>query len=487
MDWSRYASPAGHYDGCIDAGGSPRPGCAPLLEALNTLGLEGLGRLQRTAEVSLLNQGITFTVYADERGTERIFPFDVIPRLIDARSWSRLEAGIAQRLRALNLFLRDLYGDQRVLRDGIVPTDLVLTSPHFCREMTGIEVPGGVFIHVSGIDLIQNESGEFLVLEDNLRVPSGVSYVLENRRVMARVMPELLARYRVRPVDSYPRRLLEALCSVSPLEAPRVAVLTPGIHNSAYFEHSFLAAQMGVDLVEGSDLLVDDSVLYVRTTAGLERVDVLYRRVDDPFLDSLVFRADSLLGVPGLMQAYRDGNVALANAPGSGVVDDKAVYAYVPRIVRYYLGEDPILAQVPTYLCREAKDRAYVVDHLEELVLKPTDASGAYGLLVGSHSTREERERAREAVLAEPQRWIAQPIQKLSTLPTYVTDAGPARLSPRHVDLRPFAVYGADDSVSVLPGGLTRVALREGSLVVNSSQGGGSKDTWVLHDQAEAT
>ncbi len=484
MTSERYRPLEGFYDGMIGSDGLPRSCCAPLWEHLTTLGPQGLASVQRSAELSLLNQGITFTVYADARGTEKIFPVDVVPRVLTFEEWTRLEAGLKQRLEALNHFLCDLYGDQKVLKDGVIPTDLVVNSPHFCRELVGTPVPENVFIHVSGTDLIQDEHGEFLVLEDNLRVPSGVSYVIENRIIMSRVLPDLFSRYRIFRVDHYPQMLLDGLRSVAPCDDPEIAVLTPGIYNSAYFEHSFLSAQMGVRLVEGGDLVVDDDVLYMKTTSGLQRVDVLYRRVDDAFLDPIAFRSDSLLGVPGLMHAYRRGNLVLANAPGAGVVDDKAMYAYIPRIIRYYLDQEPLLGQVNTYLCRESKDRDFVLAHLEELVLKPTDGSGGYGLLVGSHATRDELAAARAAVRAAPHRFIAQPIQKLATMPTLIGDPDP-HLAARHIDLRPFAVYGAEDQISVLPGGLTRVALREGSLVVNSSQGGGSKDTWVLHDGGE--
>ncbi len=435
--------------------------------------------------MSLLNQGITFTVYGDDRGTEKIFPFDVIPRIITADRWAHIEKGLQQRIHALNLFLQDLYGGQKILRDGIVPTDLVLSSPDFCRVMMGLRVPGDVYVHVSGTDLIENEHGEILVLEDNVRVPSGVSYVIENRIVLSRVMPDLLKEHRVRGVDHYPQMLFDALCSLSPHANPLIAVLTPGTYNSAYFEHSFLAAQMGVQLVEGRDLVVDDDHLYSKTTAGMQKVDVLYRRVDDDFLDPLAFRPDSILGVPGLMNAYRAGNVVIANAPGTGVIDDKAMYTYVPEAIRYYLGEDPILQQVPTYLGRNPKDAKYINDHIEDLVVKPTDGAGGYGLLVGSMASRSEIAEMRAAVRKAPDRFIAQPIQKLSTLPTLIP--GPeGAIEPRHVDLRPFAVCRGIDQIDVLPGGLTRVALREGSLVVNSSQGGGSKDTWVLR-QDEAS
>jgi uncharacterized circularly permuted ATP-grasp superfamily protein len=483
----KYAVRPGYYDGMMAADGLPHPSCAALAQSLLHLGLEGLQAVQREAELSLLNQGITFTVYADERGTEKIFPLDVIPRVITASRWHRLEEGLHQRLRALNLFLRDLYGEQRILQDGVVPTDLVVNSPHFCRAMMGARVPGNVFIHVSGTDLIEDEHGTPLVLEDNLRVPSGVSYVIENRIVMSRVLPDLLQRYRVRRVDDYPLLLLSALRSVANSEHPVIAILTPGLYNSAYFEHSFLAAQMGIQLVEGRDLVVDEDMLYMKTTAGLRRIDVLYRRVDDDFLDPVAFRSDSMLGVPGLMNAYRAGNIVLANAPGAGVVDDKAMYAYIPRVIQYYLSEEPILGQVPTYLCREPKDLAYVLEHLDQLVLKPTDGSGGYGLLIGSDATKSELEEARSAIRAAPQRFIAQPIQRLSTLPTLCKNDQAASVAPRHVDLRPFAIYGAGDRIDVLPGGLTRVALREGGLIVNSSQGGGSKDTWVLRDEGGAS
>jgi uncharacterized circularly permuted ATP-grasp superfamily protein len=476
-----YAALRDHFDGLVDADGHPREACRDLVEHLARIGVSGLRAIHRDAELSLLNQGITFTVYSDDRGTEKIFPLDVIPRIVTARRWAALEAGLQQRIRALNLFLTDLYGEQRILRDGIVPTELVLNSPNFCRAMVGIEVPGGVYVHVAGTDLIEDEDGEIRVLEDNARVPSGVSYVLENRIVMSKVMPDLLERHRVRRVDHYPQMLLDALRSISPVDDPVVAVLTPGIYNSAYFEHSFLAAQMGVRLVEGRDLVVDDDVLYMKTTSGLRRVDVLYRRVDDAFLDPLAFNPKSVLGVPGLVNAYRAGNVGLANAPGTGVVDDKAMYAYVPDAIRYYLGEEPLLKQVDTYLGREPKDLEYMLDNLERLVLKPVDGSGGYGLLVGSAASKKELAEAAAALRAAPQGFVAQPILRLSTLPALAVSGEP-RIAPRHVDLRPFAVSRAGGGVDVLPGGLTRVALREGSLVVNSSQGGGSKDTWVLAD-----
>jgi uncharacterized circularly permuted ATP-grasp superfamily protein len=470
----------GAYDGIFTGEGKPQESCEEVSIFLKQSGGPGLQEVQRDADLSLLNQGITFTVYSDDRGTEKIFPLDVIPRIITGDRWAKLEEGLEQRLHALNLFLADLYGDQRILREKIVPDNLVFNSPHFARSMLGVKVPQGVYVHVAGTDLIENDLGDFLVLEDNLRVPSGVSYVLENRIVMSRILPDLLGRHRVRGVDHYPQMLLDTLRSASPVENPVVVVLTPGIYNSAYFEHSYLAAQMGIQLVEGRDLVVDDDHLYMKTTSGLRKVDVVYRRVDDDFLDPLAFRYDSILGVPGLANAYRNGNVVLANAPGTGVADDKAMYSFVPEFIRFYLAEEPILGQVPTYLCSRKSDLDYVIDHLEDLVVKPTDGSGGYGLLVGSAATKSQLDEMRHALTRRPERFVAQPIQKLSTLPTLVSENEP-EIAPRHVDLRPFSVSHRIDEVRTLPGGLTRVALPRGSLVVNSSQGGGSKDTWVLH------
>jgi len=490
-DWLSYGVAEGCFDGWRDAAGRTRDQVQRLLRHLERLGPEGLAALRRDADLSLLNQGITFNVYSEASGAERVLPLDPLPRVLSQREWAPVEAGIAQRLRAVNLFLQDVYGPQRILRDGIVPTDLVVNSRFFCREMAGVRVPGRVWVHVAGVDLIQDERGRFVVLEDNFRVPSGVSYVLENRRITGRIMPEMLQGLGVRNVDHYPQLLLEALRSLSWLESPTVALLTPGGFNAAYFEHGFLAAEMGVELVEGQDLVVSQDILYMKTTDGLRRVDVLYRRVDDDFLDPLVFRPDSLLGVPGLMHACRAGNLALANAPGTGVVDDKALYAYLPRILRYYLSEEPILPQVPTFVCRDEKDRSYALDHLDELVLKPTDGSGGYGILVGPQASREQLRRAREAVRARPEGFVAQPVQRLATLPVCVSDfeegdGALPHLEARHVDLRPFAVTGSSGRTKVLPGGLTRVALQRGSLIVNSSQGGGSKDTWVFHDGDDA-
>jgi uncharacterized circularly permuted ATP-grasp superfamily protein len=473
---------AAAYDEAFDASGRNRALYGPAFDHFQALGAEGVESLQHSADLSMLNQGVTFTVYSDARGTEKIFPFDLMPRIITDSEWSAVEAGVIQRMVALNLFLEDIYHDQKILKDGVVPTRQIMMSTLFCREMSGLNPPGGIHVHIGGIDLIRNESGAFYVLEDNLRVPSGVSYVIENRWVMARVQPELLNHYRVRPVDHYPNMLFESLASLSASDNPTVAVLTPGIYNSAYFEHSFLANQMGAELVEGQDLLVDRDVLYMKTTRGLQRVDVLYLRLDTDFLDPLVFRPDSMLGVSGLMNAYRAGNVALANAPGNGVADDKALYAYTPEIIRYYLNEEPILPIVPTYLGAHDEDLRFMLEHLAELVVKPTDASGGYGLLVGSHASRKELREFRAILAANPDHYIAQPIQQLSTHPTWVEQTRTGKgFFPRHVDLRPYAVCDVNGNVRVLPGGLTRVALREGSLVVNSSQGGGSKDTWVLH------
>ncbi len=480
--WPSYDAQS-FFDEMLDESGKPRPHYRKLYAWLRRRNGEDMTDLQREADLSLLNQGVTFTVYSDARGTEKIFPFDLMPRLITASEWDKVEAGIKQRLTAMNMFLHDIYHEQNILKEQIIPTDLVVNSPYFCREMMHVDVPGGVYAHISGIDLIRDGNGELLVLEDNLRSPSGVSYVVENRWVMGRVMPDLLQQHRIRAVDHYPQMLFAALSSLARVENPNIAVLTPGTYNSAYFEHAFLANQMGAELVEGRDLLVDNDILYMQTTEGLVRVDVLYRRIDDEYLDPLTFRADSMLGVTGIMHAYRAGNLVLANAPGTGVADDKATYAYTPDIIRYYLNEEPIIPIVPTYLCRRPDELAYVLDHLEELVVKPTDASGGYGMLVGSHATKEQIIAFRQLIADNPEHYIAQPIQKLSTHPTLVEKDGHKVLQPRHVDLRPYAVCGSDGRISVLPGGLTRVALAEGQLVVNSSQGGGSKDTWVLYPE----
>ena len=467
------------FDELFQPGGTPRPEAAELVHAIEALPPGGFERLQETANAALVNLGITFNVYSDGAGIERVLPFDMVPRIVTASEWERIERGLQQRIYALNCFIDDVYHDGKILSDGVVPRELVLSAPAYREACVGLNPPRGIWCHITGTDLVRDGDGQVYVLEDNLRCPSGVSYVLENRRLMKRTFPGLFSSSHVRPVDDYASRLLETLSALaSREEAPEVAVLTPGVYNSAYFEHSYLAQQMGVELVEGRDLVVDDDTLYMRTTRGLERVDVLYRRIDDDFLDPTVFRPDSMLGVPGLMNAYRRGRVALANAPGTGIADDKAIYAYVPEIVRYYTGEDAILPNVPTYLCWRESDLDYVVHHMDELVVKPTNESGGYGMIVGPHATAEEREEFVRRVRANPRNYIAQPVLALSRAPVIVDD----HFEGRHVDLRPYILYG--EEIYVLPGGLTRVALRKGSLVVNSSQGGGSKDTWVLSGDA---
>jgi uncharacterized circularly permuted ATP-grasp superfamily protein len=464
------------YDEVFDSAGHPRSHYQALVAAIHAFTPGELERRERLQRLSLMNQGITFTVYGEKEGLERIFPFDFVPRIIPTPEWQRLERGLVQRITAINLFLLDVYTEQRCLKDGVIPADLVFSRKEFKRELLGVVPPRKIFTHVVGTDIIRNDKGEYLVLEDNCRCPSGVSYVLENRNLLHRVFPELFASYPVRSVKDYPPFLLETLVAVAPRlsREPTAVVLTPGLHNSAYFEHSFLAREMGVPLVEGRDLVVEDNTLFMRTTRGRQRVDVLYRRIDDDFLDPLTFRRDSLLGVPGLVNAYRDGNVALANAPGAGVADDKAVYAYVPALIRYYLGEDALLPQVPTYVASRPDDLRYIQDHIRSLVVKTTGDSGGYGMLMGPFAPEAEVEEYLGRLRSNPGNHIAQPLIELSSHPTYLD----AQFQPRRVDLRPFILYG--DRVRVLPGGLTRVALKRGSYVVNSSQGGGSKDTWVL-------
>ncbi|MFN7925477.1 MAG: circularly permuted type 2 ATP-grasp protein [Bryobacteraceae bacterium] len=456
-------------------GGVPREHGRLLLDTLNSLDDGQLLRHKRACERLLLQMGITFNVYGAEGGTERIFPFDLIPRIIPHHEWERLERGLQQRIHALNEFINDIYHDQRILKDKVIPEEVVRSAASYRPQCQGLNPPRGVWCHITGTDLVRHGDGEYYVLEDNLRVPSGVSYVLENRAVLKQIFPRVFEGLSVLPVDAYPSRLLEMLESITPRagDQPRVTVLTPGIYNSAYFEHSFLAQQMGVQLVEGQDLVVQGDV-FMRTTKGLERVDVIYRRIDDDFLDPRAFRSDSLLGVPGLMDAYQRGRVALANAPGNGVADDKVVYAYVPDMIRYYEGEDPILPNVPTYLCWRDADRQHVLANLDKLVVKSANEAGGYGMLVGPHSTAAQREEFAAKIESNPRNFIAQPTLALSRVPTIAGDA----VEGRHVDLRPYVLYGKE--IFVLPGGLTRVALRKGSLVVNSSQGGGSKDTWVL-------
>jgi uncharacterized circularly permuted ATP-grasp superfamily protein len=431
------------------------------------------------ADVTFRNQGITFTVYKDAAGVEKIFPFDLIPRIVPAGEWDVIERGLVQRITALNLFCQDIYHDQRILREKVIPPELIYGARMFRREMFHVKVPRNIYMHICGTDLIRDKFGQYYVLEDNGRTPSGVSYVLENRAVMKRVFPALFGAYKVRAIEDYPYNLLQCLKHVAPqrAEEPTICVLTPGVYNSAYFEHSFLARQMGVELVEGQDLLVDNAYVYMRTTAGLRRVDVIYRRVDDDFLDPLCFRPDSFLGVAGLMNVYRSGNVALVNAVGTGVADDKAIYPFVPRMIKFYLNQDPILPNVKTYICAEEPDRRYVLEHMHELVVKATNESGGYGMLMGHQSTAAEREEFARKINADPRGYVAQPIIELSQCPSHCED----HFEGRRVDLRPYILYG--EKVIVMPGGLTRVALRKGSLVVNSSQGGGSKDTWVLEEE----
>ncbi len=466
----------GFFDEMFDGQGHPRPHYRKLAARFKNLTREAFEERRQTADAIFLNQGVTFTVYSDDQGTERIFPFDLVPRIIPASEWARIEAGLVQRITALNLFLHDLYHDQAILRDKAVPRDRIQEAVHFRPEFIGFHVPRNIYVHICGTDLVRDGSGEYLVLEDNLRCPSGVSYLLENRQTLRRVFPNLFETCAVRPVEHYPLELLNLLKYIAPHAKPDplVAVLTPGIHNSAFFEHSFLARQMGVEIVEGRDLTCLEDRVYMRTTRGLEPVDVLYRRIDDDFLDPRVFRKDSVLGVPGLAAAYRAGNVSLANSIGTGVADDKVVYAYVPKIIKYYLDQDPILPNVPTWLASEPADLSHILANLPKLVVKAANESGGYGMLVGPHASRAEIDRFRRLIKANPRNYIAQPTLALSRHACYVD----GRFEGRHIDLRPYILYG--EKVSIIPGGLTRVALKKGSLVVNSSQGGGSKDTWVL-------
>ena len=466
------------YDEMFAAPQRPRGHYTRLYERLLELPADELERRQTAADQNFLNQGVTFTVYGADEGTERIFPYDLLPRIITSAEWNVIERGLTQRITALNLFLRDIYHDGRILRDSVIPADLVLSCRHYRREMRGVRLVRDAYISIAGTDLVRLPDGRFAVLEDNVRVPSGVSYMLVNRQVSKRVFPNLFDHYNVRPNEQYGQALLATLRALDPQQRPdpRVVLLTPGVYNSAYFEHTFLARQMGIELVEGRDLLVHNNVVYMRTTAGLERVDVIYRRVDDDFIDPLSFRHDSFLGVAGLMHAYRAGNVGLANAIGTGVADDKAVYAYVPRIIRYYTGEEPILENVETFVLTDDAQRRHVLDNLESLVVKAVGESGGYGMLIGPHSSADEREMFRRQIEADPRNYIAQPTLALSQAPCFI-DGG---IEARHIDLRPYILSG--ERVVIVPGGLTRVALRRGSLVVNSSQGGGSKDTWILHD-----
>jgi len=465
------------YDEMFDPQGRPRVPYEALYRRLFELSPASLRQRQQAADMTFLNQGITFTVYGNQEGTERIFPYDLLPRILTSDEWSTIERGLTQRITAINMFLKDVYHEAHILADGVVPRRLVYSCKHFRREMIGLRVPKDIYVAIVGTDLVRGPDGRFVVLEDNMRVPSGVSYMLANRQVIKNVFPRLFMSYNIRPIDHYGQALLSTLRTFVPSHRhdPTIVLLTPGVYNSAYFEHTFLARQMGIELVEGRDLLVHNNIVYMRTTAGLRRVDVIYRRIDDDFIDPLAFRSDSILGVAGLMNAYRAGNVALANAVGTGIADDKALYAYVPAIIRYYLNEEPILDNVDTYLLETRSDLNYVLENLDKLVVKAVGESGGYGMLIGPHSTAQQREEFKQQILAEPRNYIAQPTLNLSRAPCFVD----GRVEARHVDLRPYILYG--DKVTIVPGGLTRVALRRGSLVVNSSQGGGSKDTWVLY------
>ena len=466
----------GFFDEMFDDAGQPRPDSQPLYNRIRSISSDDLIRRQRAADRSMVQLGITFNVYGDRQGTERIIPFDIVPRIVGRDEWSMLERGLRQRITALNMLIDDLYHDQRIVKDKVLPEHVIQTAKGFRPQCIGLNPPRGIWCHITGTDLVRDTDGQYYVLEDNLRCPSGVSYVLQNRQLMKQTFPQLFERSAIRPVDDYCSRLLDALQYLmgDQTRSPSVALLSPGMYNSAYFEHSFLAQQMGIDLVEGRDLVVSDGFVYMRTTKGFERIDVLYRRIDDDFLDPKAFREDSMLGVPGLIDAYRAGRIALANAPGTGIADDKVVYAYVPQVIKYYLSEEAIIPNVPTYVCWDDKQRDHVLANIDKLVVKPANESGGYGLVIGPRASAEEHARCAEQIKADPRNFIAQPMLSLSRVPV-LTDSG---LEGRHVDLRPFIVYGKE--IFVLPGGLTRVALKKGSLVVNSSQGGGSKDTWVV-------
>jgi uncharacterized circularly permuted ATP-grasp superfamily protein len=468
--------PGDFYDELFTSLGQPRLEAQPLIDRIHSLSPTEIQRRQQAAQIALFKLGVTFNVYSDNQGTERILPFDIIPRIVAAAEWKQLESGLKQRIYALNLFLADVYGDQKIINDGIIPRELVESASGYLKPCHGIRPPGDIWCHITGTDLVRDRAGQWFVLEDNLRCPSGVSYVLENRRVMKSTFPMVFDTMNIQPVEEYPSYLLETLLNLAPsnIADPTVVVLTPGMHNSAYFEHSYLAQQMGVELVEGGDLVVADGYLKMRTTKGLKQVDVIYRRIDDTFIDPKVFRSNSRLGIPGLTEVYRSGRVAIANALGTGIADDKVIYAYVPEMIRYYLGEDPILPNVPTYLCGQPDQQSHVLANLDKLVVKSADESGGYGMLIGPQSTADEREQFAAKIKANPRQYIAQPTLCLSRVPTMMGDS----YTGCHVDLRPYVLYGKE--IYVNPGGLTRVALKPGSLVVNSSQGGGSKDTWVV-------
>ncbi len=482
IDWKQYDS-GGFFDELISSPGNARTPARKLANYLASLDEEELEKRRLMAEATIQEMGVSFTVYTEEGNIDRAWPFDLIPRTISLKQWNKTAAGLKQRLRALNMFINDLYHDQNVIKDGIIPRHLIEDSVNFRPECVGVSPPHGVWAHICGTDLVRDGDGEFYVLEDNLRVPSGVSYMLENRAITKRVLPELFENDNIMPIDDYPAQLFDTLAALSPrkVKQPEIVVLTPGIFNSAYFEHAFLAQQMGAELVEGSDLVVsEDDLVFMRTIDGLTRVDVIYRRIDDLFLDPEVFEKDSVLGVPGLMRAWKAGNVALANAPGAGVADDKVIYAYVPQLIKYFLDEEPLLHNVETFLCEDAEQREYVLANLDKLVVKPANESGGYGMLVGPHSTKKDQAKFAELIKANPRNYIAQPTLALSTAPTLVDNN---KLEPRHLDLRPFILQGKD--VYVTTGGLTRVAMKKGSLVVNSSQGGGSKDTWIVDTEAK--
>ena len=472
----RYSFPMGVWDEMCDKT-EIRSHYIRAFSALREFDSQALHQKNLLASQLFLNQGITFTVYSDNTGIERIFPFDIIPRIIEASEWEKIEKGIQQRLKALNLFLNDIYSNQNIIKDNIIPAELISSCPYYTREIFGIKVPNDIYIHVSGIDLIRADDGTFYVLEDNLRTPSGVSYMLENREVMKKIFPNILFNNKVRMVSDYPLLLYKILLSMAPawVSNPTIVLLTPGIYNSAYYEHTFLARQMGITLVEGRDLMVDNHKVYMKTTNGMEQVHVIYRRIDDEFLDPLVFNPNSILGVPGIIDAYRHGNVAIVNAVGNGVADDKAVYAYVPRMIEYYLNEKQILPNIPTYDFTDEDVKKYVFKNIEKMVIKCTNQSGGYGMVMGNKASEEELNKVMSEIENYPRGFIAQPIINLSTVPCFIDGT----LKPRHVDLRPYALYGPN-GVQIVPGGLTRVALKEGSLVVNSSQGGGSKDTWII-------
>jgi uncharacterized circularly permuted ATP-grasp superfamily protein len=479
--WGSYKM-SDFHDELLRAAGKPRPAAEQLCNYLRTLSDKEIEEYKAAADSAIHVMGITFRVYNDEEGSiDRAWPFDIIPRIIDKQEWATIEVGLKQRVKALNMFIDDLYNQQNIIKDGVFPAVLLKDSKNFLPQCKGFSPPLGVWAHICGSDLVRDNKGTMYVLEDNLRVPSGVSYMLENRHVMKRVFPEMFDQYNIMPIDDYPSQLYDTLAQLSPrkIEQPEIVVLTPGIYNSAYFEHAYLAQQMGAELVVGSDLTVDkNDVVYMRTINGLARVDVIYRRIDDLFLDPEVFNPDSTLGVPGLMRAWKAGNVALANAPGAGVADDKVVYAFVPDIIKYYLGEDAILPNVPTYKCVNADERAYVLENIEQMVVKPANESGGYGMLIGPHSDKAECDKFRKLIKADPRNYVAQPMLILSTAPTMVEN----KAEPRHLDLRPFILSGKD--IQVTTGGLTRVALVKGSTVVNSSQGGGSKDTWIVDMEA---